>query len=74
MIFLIKKKEPLKPTNIESRKILMNAILELHNKPIWDDAYIEKIIAKLLSFTVMLDKKWTENKRTYDRFIEKNPE
>lgn len=71
---ILRKKGPLKPTNVESRQILLHKISEVYNKPLWDDAYVEKIKSKLLSFTVMLDKKWTENNRTYDRFIEKNRE
>ena len=52
----------------------MNKILEIYDKPIWDDEYVETIKSKLLDFTLVLDKKWTENKRTYDRFLEKNRE
>lgn len=71
---ILREKGPLKPTNVESRQILLHKILEMYNKQLCDDAYIEKIKSKLLSFTVMLEKKWTENKRMYDRFIEKNRE
>jgi len=42
--------------------------------PLWDDTYSEKMNAKVLNFTTVLEKKWSESKRTYDRFIEKNSE
>lgn len=52
----------------------MHKILDIYNTPVWDDAYNEKMNAKVLNFTTVLEKKWSESKRTYDRFIEKNSE
>lgn len=39
---ILRKKRPLKPSNVESRQFLLHKILDIYNTPLWDDTYNEK--------------------------------
>ncbi|KAL4122965.1 hypothetical protein QTP88_015204 [Uroleucon formosanum] len=58
---ILRKRGSLKQSNVESKQFLLQKILDIYNTPLWDDAYNEIMNAKVLNFTTVLEKKWSEN-------------
>lgn len=68
---LLRKKGPLNPTNVESRLYLYEFINKQCNVKGHNTDNEKEIKNKLLSFTIILNKKWNKYYRNYSKFVQK---
>lgn len=58
--------------NINSRKLLLDIIKTKYDGDKWEEEHEEKVKIKILNFSVLLTKKWTQSNRTLNIFVKKN--
>ncbi|CAH0563057.1 unnamed protein product [Brassicogethes aeneus] len=68
------EQKTLNPTSISSRNYLFAAIKGISNCENWDDEYLKKVEDVILSFAIILKKRWDRCHRTISIFMESEEE